>query len=240
MRAEIPHNILYRNDLYLKLPRDLLDFGASCHTAIFPDYLAKGSRRSAPRKTREIYCRFGMPFPLQEAAGSCNEAEHMSRLYDVIRARFRVRENADCFRPVIRRNTRCNSSFSVDRYCEIYARLFGVLGKRHHRGKSQIMRLHRGKRGADDSAPILQHSVDVLSGRGIGGNKEIGLVLAILAVNYYEHPAFFYFSNCFCHRAIILPHNFEINLIIASAVSAASTPLFSVLRVARSTASSIL
>src|SRR3990167_2781391 len=193
MRAEIPHNIFYCNDLYLKFPRDLRDFGAPCHTAIFPDYLAKGSRRSAPRKTREIHCRFGMPFPLQEAAGSCNETEHMSWLYDVIRARTRVRENTNCFRSVICRNARCNSSFGIDRHSEIYARLFGVLGKRHHRGKSQIMRLHRGKRGADDPAPILQHSVDVLSGRGIGGNKEIGLVLALRAANYYEHPAFFYF-----------------------------------------------
>ena len=110
-----------------------------------------------PSEDGQVYGGFRMAGALQYAAGFGPQGEDMPRLYQSIRCRIRVGQNADGLGAVVSAHARRNAVGGIHAYHEI--RTMGLAVLRHHRPESEPFQLRLDRRHADNAAAVANHHV---------------------------------------------------------------------------------
>jgi hypothetical protein len=122
---------------------------------------------------------------LEDAALLRLQGEDVAGLAQVVGRRVRVDRDLDGPCPVVGRDPGRHALGSLDRDCE--RGLEGRLVLRGHQVQAELLAALLGQRQADEPARLLGHEVDRLGRRELGGQDEVPLVLAVLAVANDDH-----------------------------------------------------
>ena len=106
----------------------------------------------------------------------------MPWLHQILRRRFRIRDDLNRRRSIVRANSSRHSARRIDRYGEIRPVHFTVL--RHHSLETELLRPLIRDRHADQSAPMHRHEVHILRRGLLRRHHEIAFVFAVGVVGH--------------------------------------------------------
>ena len=158
------------------------------HRSVVVQDFAKHSRRLQSGHSREIDGRFGVTCASQHAAILGPQRKHMTRLIEIVRRRFRVRDRQDGRRAIVRADPGRHSARRIDRNSEIGPMRFAVL--RHHSLQAELLGALVRDRHANQAASVRRHEIDRFRRHFFRCHDQIAFVLAIGIVGHDHHAPF--------------------------------------------------
>ena len=151
------------------------------HRPVVAHDLAEGAAGLEPGQRDEIHRGFRMSGAPQHAARRGPERKHVAGARQVVGPRRGIHERADRRGAIVRRDARRDLVGRADRHGKRGPLVRRVA--RNHLREIQRGEPRRGEWHGDEPPRVLEHEVDRLRGRPLGGHHQIALVLAILIVD---------------------------------------------------------
>ena len=180
--------VLDGDDLEAEAVGHFLQLGHTCHSAVVVDDLDEGAGGLEASETGEVDSGLGMAGAHQDAAVACPEGVDMAWAAKVLGAGGGVGQSADGRGAVVHRDA-CGAAVEqvVDSNGEGGSQQRGVVVDLHI--ELQLVAALLGDGGAEDTAAVFEHKVDVFGGDFLGGHDKVALVLTVFVVDHNNEAA---------------------------------------------------